>query len=125
MGFYSVFLLISVHGLVWIPSDEEAIPVSVRTFGGSTRVPTRAVPEIIHGGAPEVFLHQLKLESRHVTLTVLVRFKTQQKKTKKQKKQNKQTWTEQGKKRFSQSYMKVTMITWLSNHLSIYRITFI
>jgi hypothetical protein len=30
------------------------------------------MPEIMHGRAPEVFLHQLKLESHHMTYTVLV-----------------------------------------------------
>ena len=36
------------------------------------------VPEVMHKGAPEVFLHQWKLEIPNMTLTVLVELKTQQ-----------------------------------------------
>ena len=34
------------------------------------------VPEILHGGAPEVFSHSDRLKNRLLTLTVLVRLKT-------------------------------------------------
>ena len=36
----------------------------------------KLVPEIMHGGIPEVFLHQWKVKSRRITLTVSVRLKT-------------------------------------------------
>jgi hypothetical protein len=45
------------------------------------------VPEIMHVGAPEVFKHQKKLKSHHMTSTVLGKCKTKTKQ--KQKRMNK------------------------------------
>ena len=53
-------------------------PASLRKVGALLRYPL--VPEIMHGGAHDVFLHQWR---RQITLTVLLRRKTQPKKLEK------------------------------------------
>ena len=55
-------------------SFEEAIQLAYRT--SVVLLSSLLVPEIMHEGAPEVFLYIEKLESRHVTFIKLVQRKT-------------------------------------------------
>jgi hypothetical protein len=56
---------------LWIISCEEAIYQAKGILLVLFRCPL--VPEIMHRRAPEVFLHQVKLESSHMIFTALLR----------------------------------------------------
>ena len=58
-------------------SSEKAIQLAYRTSVVLFRHPL--IPEIMHGGELEGLPPSVKLESRHITFTVVVRLKTQQK----------------------------------------------